>query len=326
MRRRCGDGGRDGSGKEAGRASSCWAQSRSILALRTQLPSGRSPARISRNRARFSSTVRSRYGDGRPGSTETAPIVLDLLVAQMVDVRLPLTDELLGQLVHLVEIIGRVQGSVPKGKAEPVDVRHDGVDVLDAFGERVGVIEAKVAMAAILLGHAEVEADRLGVTDVQIAVRLRRKAGDDAAVMLARAQVVLDDLADEIRAARPARSSAITTSHSTGERRRPFSGGPIVMEVTPPASADEITPPPLVRFGRLTLNLLLDRPDHEEHWDSVPPVVSPRAAGFGSADGLDFKRRLLRATAQSSRTYVRRGTSIFKPCFSTLSSTRVVAK
>ena len=136
----------------------------------------------------------------------------------MVDVRLPLTDEFLGQLVHLVEIVGRVQGPVPEGKPEPVDVAHDGVDVLDAFGQRIGVVEAKVAMAAILLGHTEVEADRLGVTDVQVAVRLRRKAGDDAAVMLARAEVVLDDLADEIRMARP--GAMVTYHHQPLYRRR----------------------------------------------------------------------------------------------------------
>jgi hypothetical protein len=49
-----------------------------------------------------------------------------------------------------------------------------------------------------LLGYAEVQADRFGVTDVQIAIRLGRKARDHAAVMAAGAQVVLNDVADEI--------------------------------------------------------------------------------------------------------------------------------
>ena len=71
------------------------------------------------------------------------------------------------------------------------------------FGQRVGVVEAKVAAAAVLLGHSEVETDRLGMTDVQITVRLRGKAGHDAAIVLARAQVILDDLADEIRVSGP---------------------------------------------------------------------------------------------------------------------------
>ena len=88
---------------------------------------------------------------------------------------------------------------------------HDGLDVLDSLGQWVGVVEAKVAMAAVLLGHAEVEADRLGVTDVEIAVGLGRKAGDDTAIVLARAEVVLDDVADEIRTARP---GAVRTCHN----------------------------------------------------------------------------------------------------------------
>ncbi len=87
------------------------------------------------------------------------------------------------------------------------------------FGQRVGVVEAKVAVAAVLLGHAEVEADRLGVADVQIAVRLRGKTGHDAAAVLARAEVVLDDLADEIRVPRADPVLACHTCHVTGGRR-----------------------------------------------------------------------------------------------------------
>jgi len=45
----------------------------SILARSTCAPSGNSPARIRRNKARFSSTPRSRYGLGVPG-TVTVPL------------------------------------------------------------------------------------------------------------------------------------------------------------------------------------------------------------------------------------------------------------
>ena len=69
----------------------------------------------------------------------------------------------------------------------------------------VGVVEAQVALAAVLLGEAEVEADRLGVADVQVAVRLRREARVDAAAEPAGAVVLLDDLLDEVQRA-PGRS------------------------------------------------------------------------------------------------------------------------
>ncbi len=40
----------------------------SIFARRVRLPSANSPARMRRNRSRFSSTLRLRYGDSVPGS------------------------------------------------------------------------------------------------------------------------------------------------------------------------------------------------------------------------------------------------------------------
>ena len=47
-------------------------------------------------------------------------------------------------------------------------------------------------------GDAEVQADRLGVADVQIAVGLGREPGIDPPAMFARAVVLADDLADEV--------------------------------------------------------------------------------------------------------------------------------
>ena len=61
----------------------------------------------------------------------------------------------------------------------------------------IGVVEAQVAAAAELLGDAEVEADRLGVADVQVAVGLGRKARHHARVP-AGIEVGLHDVADEV--------------------------------------------------------------------------------------------------------------------------------
>ena len=82
--------------------------------------------------------------------------------------------------------------------AEPAHVGLDRVDVLLLFLDRVRVVEAQVAVAAELRGDAEAERDRLGVTDVQIAVRLGRKARDDLGV-LSGGDVGGDDLANEVR-------------------------------------------------------------------------------------------------------------------------------
>src|SRR6476659_4124359 len=82
-------------------------------------------------------------------------------------------------------------------EAKPVDVPLDGVDVFLLLLHGIGVVEAKVAAAAEFDGKSEIQADRLGVAEMQIAVRLRRKARDDALGQSA-GEVGLDPVANEI--------------------------------------------------------------------------------------------------------------------------------
>ena len=82
-------------------------------------------------------------------------------------------------------------------KAQPAHVVLDGGDELGVFLGRIGVVEAQVADAAELAGDAEVQADRLGMADVQVAVGFGRETGVDDRV-LAAGQVLADDLADEV--------------------------------------------------------------------------------------------------------------------------------
>jgi hypothetical protein len=78
-----------------------------------------------------------------------------------------------------------------------VHVALDGVDELLLFLGRIGVVETQVAVTAELLGNAEIETDRLGVADMEIAVRLRWKPGDDLAGA-AICEIGLDDVANEV--------------------------------------------------------------------------------------------------------------------------------
>src|ERR1035437_7645768 len=80
---------------------------------------------------------------------------------------------------------------------EPVHIRLDGLDILNVFLRGIGVVQAQVANAAELAGDAEVQADAFRVADVQVAVRLRRKARVDARIFVLR-DVRGDDVADEI--------------------------------------------------------------------------------------------------------------------------------
>ncbi len=102
-------------------------------------------------------------------------MLADLVGRQVVDVRLAGLDQGDGPLVQLLEVVRGEEQVVAPVVAQPAHVGLDGVDVLLLFLLRVRVVEAQVAAAAELLGDAEVETDRLGVADVQVAVRLGRK-------------------------------------------------------------------------------------------------------------------------------------------------------
>ena len=62
----------------------------------------------------------------------------------------------------------------------------------------IGVVHPDVANAAEFVRDAEVQADRFGVADMQIAVRLRRETGANLRVLSA-ANIFRDDVADKVR-------------------------------------------------------------------------------------------------------------------------------
>ena len=152
----------------------------SILARSTRAPLGNSPARMRRNRSRFSSTRAVAERAVLAGLGQRAAGDAHLLLRLVVDIGLAGADQVLGPFVELLEIVRGVIEVLAPVEAEPAHVALDGVDVFLLFLGRIGVVEAQVAAPAELLGDAEIEADRLGVADVQIAVRLRRKAGHHA--------------------------------------------------------------------------------------------------------------------------------------------------
>ncbi len=105
-----------------------------------------------------------------------------------------------------------------------------GIDVFLLFLFRIGVVEAHVAHAAVIACEAEIEADRLGVAEVQVAVGLGRKARADfrrigrragvgrreagapapgARRILAAGEVGVDGVADEIGEVRSGRAGRL---------------------------------------------------------------------------------------------------------------------
>ena len=111
--------------------------------------------------------------DAGPG--ERAAVFAHFLAGLIVHIGYALADEAAGDLIELLKEVGGEMQFVP-GKAQPFDV------VLYVFDEHrvllggVGVVKAQVALAAVFFRDAEVDAQGLGVADVQKAVRLGREA------------------------------------------------------------------------------------------------------------------------------------------------------
>ena len=121
----------------------------------------------------------------------------NLVEGLVVDICQAFLNQELGPLVELLEIVGGIVLLGPV-EAQPVDVFLDGVYILCVFLHGVGVVETQVGLAAVLLCQSEINADRLGMADVQVAVGFRRKTGLDGGV-LALAQALLDNLFKEIQ-------------------------------------------------------------------------------------------------------------------------------
>ncbi len=128
---------------------------------------------------------------------QRAAIFADFVGAQVIHVSFAGLDQLHRPVIQLLEIIGGVVKAFPL-EAEPLHVGHDGLDVLGLFLFRIGVVEAQVGAAAKFVCQAEVQADGLGMADVQISVRLGRKARPHAAVVLAGLQVFNNGVANKV--------------------------------------------------------------------------------------------------------------------------------
>src|SRR5204862_3654076 len=113
------------------------------------------------------------------------------------DKGMPALDQVLRPLIELLEIIGGVMQVRAPIEAEPAHIALDRVDVFLLLLGGVGVVEAQMAAAAEFLGDPEIEADRFGVPDMEIAVGLRRKPGHNL-VRTAGNEILRNDVADEI--------------------------------------------------------------------------------------------------------------------------------
>ena len=147
------------------------------------LPSSCMPSRISRNLRQVFGGRAGAEGAVDTGFGKVAAVGAHLLHGLFVHVGVAGFDQVFGRAVHEAEVVAGLVGrgvfaAVPL-KAQPFDRVHDAVDVFDVFLLGVGVVKAQVADAVVVARQAEVDADALGMADVQVAIGLGRKAGAD---------------------------------------------------------------------------------------------------------------------------------------------------
>ena len=126
-----------------------------------------------------------------------------LLRCHVIDVSLSFSHKLDCVLVELVEVIRGVERSSSDIRVgptidQPMHIGHDGINVLSFLFRRIGVVHSNVTDAVELMRDPEVQADRLGVTNMKISVRFRRKTRDNLAVFSS-TQVIRYNVADKIR-------------------------------------------------------------------------------------------------------------------------------
>ena len=119
------------------------------------------------------------------------------VASQIFNVSLAHFNHLFGKGVNLVVVVACEKFFFPF-KAEPLHVLADGIDVFHIFLGRVRVVEAEVRKAAELFGGAEVQADGLGMSNVNVAVRFGRETRQHV-IALAGLEVINDNVLNKIR-------------------------------------------------------------------------------------------------------------------------------
>ena len=119
----------------------------------------------------------------RAGFGQRSAILPHLIRGKIANISAPGQDQLHRPYVQLVEVVGRIEEPVFPVASQPANVFDNRIDILGLFLRRIGVVEAQVALTAKLRGEPKVEIDRFGVANVQISVRLRRKARMHAATV-----------------------------------------------------------------------------------------------------------------------------------------------
>ena len=136
---------------------------------------------------------------GLPRFRERSPIPSHLVSRQAIDIGEALLDEDDGKVIEPLEIVGGEKHVVAPVESKPADIFLNRLYVFRIFRRRVRIIHAEMTdPARLLAGNAEVEADRLGMPDMEIAVGFRRKTSDHPAAMFACGTIGRNQFTNEV--------------------------------------------------------------------------------------------------------------------------------
>ena len=130
---------------------------------------------------------------------EASPVLPDFIGSEAADIGVSGSDELDGERIKPFEVIGGVKEPVCPVESKPADIVDNRFHEFHGLSQGVRVIHPEIAGSLVLLGDAEIEANRLGMTDVDVAVWFGREAGGHSSLMFVGPQVIVDDVPDEIR-------------------------------------------------------------------------------------------------------------------------------
>ena len=104
-------------------------------------------------------------------------VFLNLVCRQVIHISQAFFNQFDRIIIELIKVIRRIVHAVLPAKAQPTDIFLNGIHVFRVLLGRIGIIKAQIAQAMIILCQAKVQAYRLGMTNMQIAIGLGWETG-----------------------------------------------------------------------------------------------------------------------------------------------------
>ena len=106
---------------------------------------------------------------------QSSAVLADLLCSQVTHISFSFFDQLYSCLIHLIKIVGRKEQTIFPVSPQPLDIFLDRIYELHLLFGRI--IKTHVELTIVLLSQSIVQQDGFCMSNMQVAIRLRRKTG-----------------------------------------------------------------------------------------------------------------------------------------------------